>query len=786
VHYFRTYETEVDGTELKRIETEKSFCFLMTESQGVKSVISKCDMVENVDYTIKTIEKNVVNTIRFNENTRIKMASLGMMENVHYDVTKDDEGPVVRIRCIRSGVLPIILAVLLSSRKQTRASAKGVTDKNILNAIDGKQLALKMIANSIYGGMGVSKGYLPCKPVAESVTRSGRGYILFTKSIVEEKFTVKNGYPFDAIVVYGDTDSVFVRYTNSVYPLLRPKDSPWIYDDPKWNASRPELSCIYDLLLVCKYGVEMAKYVTDMIGASPMCLAYEKSFKTILFISKKRYAGYKITWIELGDGRFIIDMGNTKFSASGMECVRRDSCVLVAELTKKVLVTLIEKDDPVQAVKMVTDALDVSRSYSVRVNVLTMYQDLLRGKINYSKLIISKSLSRKAEDYKVASHHVALVKKMKKRDSSYDPKIGERIKYVIVSGSKLQSDSERSEDPLYALENGLVLDMNFYINNQLKAPLHRIFYYVNTNTKIKNRIIESNPDAKWSQIYNPTRFDPKVDVSDDESDDTNVVSVNTTRSGVDDNARAITDTDDTKRVLGKRKSDISSLSCNKKTIGQEKTFHHDTDSNRSETGNTSDSISVLGKRKTDIASFFANKNASGHEKTILSKLPTKISKKIENKRKRIVKQEMNVGITNSMLFSGIQSITMVKHQKPITNQSESTGSNVNRDGGLTAFFTEKTKCYHCENVTHDPNAMLCGTCRSDTVIVNASKKKLSDDTSTMEEKVEKIHEICRNCVKDTPDTNFSNCRNDDCSVLWDRLICGRDLLELKKMSIRDW
>lgn len=47
--------------------------------------------------------------------------------------------------------------------------------------------------------------------VAESTTCIGRMMLEQTKTGVETKYTRENGYPCDAKVVYGDTDSVMVH-----------------------------------------------------------------------------------------------------------------------------------------------------------------------------------------------------------------------------------------------------------------------------------------------------------------------------------------------------------------------------------------------------------------------------------------------------------------------------------------------------------------------------------------------------------------------------------------------
>ena len=80
-----------------------------------------------------------------------------------------------------------------------------------------------MSANSVYGFTGAVVGHLPCLPIASSVTSYGRYLLEKTKEFVEEKYTIANGYEHNAVVVYGDTDSVMVKFgTKSVeetFPL---------------------------------------------------------------------------------------------------------------------------------------------------------------------------------------------------------------------------------------------------------------------------------------------------------------------------------------------------------------------------------------------------------------------------------------------------------------------------------------------------------------------------------------------------------------------------------------
>jgi DNA polymerase elongation subunit (family B) len=50
-----------------------------------------------------------------------------------------------------------------------------------------------------------------------------------------------------------------------------------------------------------------------------------------------------------------------------------------------------------------------------------------------------------------------------------------RFTDVIIKGTKDARAYEKSEDPLYVLENNIPIDTKYYLDNQLSKPLMRIF-----------------------------------------------------------------------------------------------------------------------------------------------------------------------------------------------------------------------------------------------------------------------------------------------------------------------
>eukprot|EP00472_Partenskyella_glossopodia_P012617 CAMPEP_0197539516 /NCGR_PEP_ID=MMETSP1318-20131121/63041_1 /TAXON_ID=552666 /ORGANISM="Partenskyella glossopodia, Strain RCC365" /LENGTH=267 /DNA_ID=CAMNT_0043098261 /DNA_START=55 /DNA_END=855 /DNA_ORIENTATION=- len=141
----------------------------------------------------------------------------------------------------------------------------------------------------------------------------------------------------------------------------------------------------------------------------------------------------------------------------GIETVRRDNCALVRTVVDESLHRLLVKKDKTSAINFVKKTIS----------------DLLCNRVDLSMLVISKSLAK--AEYAGKQAHVELAKRMEKRDPSSAPKLGDRVPYVITRGTKGAKNFEKAEDPIYVLENNISIDYSYYLDNQLKLPLTRIF-----------------------------------------------------------------------------------------------------------------------------------------------------------------------------------------------------------------------------------------------------------------------------------------------------------------------
>lgn len=247
------------------------------------------------------------------------------------------------------GILPTILNTLLARRKEAKrdmAHASGLA-KAVAN---GKQLALKLVANSIYGFTGAAElGMLPQPQIAAAVTCMGRKLTLGTKAICERQAGVT--------CVYGDTDSVFLR-----------------------------LEGVTDIAQASRRAEELAAIV-DAIIPKPNKLEFEKVYRPLLLRGKKRYCGRK----------FEEGKGDGELDVKGLEMVRRDNFPLLPAIQREAMEQLVMHDSPQGADQVVRDAL---------THILAgWHHDLI-------DFTIAKELTKKPENYAVQPPHVRVARQM--------------------------------------------------------------------------------------------------------------------------------------------------------------------------------------------------------------------------------------------------------------------------------------------------------------------------------------------------------------------------------------
>jgi DNA polymerase I len=315
---------------------------------------------------------------------------------------------------IKQGIIPEIIKYLLDTRAKIKKEMKRSRKPERRRYLYSKQYAFKTVANAFYGHLGYIRAKLYVLDTANAITSTGRDLIKKTKQIVETEMPYK--------VIYADTDSVMVG--------LKTKDIKEAF----------------------RTGEELSKLINEGIHHI-LDIKIENVFKTLLILSKKRYAGWNF---EPTDSEF-----EESIITKGIETVRRDWCDLVSETLSGVLETILKEQDIKKAIGIVRDRVEKIKT----------------GKMDIDKLIITKSISKSLKSYKGIQPHIELVKKMKKRDPASAPGVGDRVGFVIVKG--LQMISKRSEDPLYAKEHGLLPDPKYYIESQLLPPLERVFDALN-------------------------------------------------------------------------------------------------------------------------------------------------------------------------------------------------------------------------------------------------------------------------------------------------------------------
>ncbi|KAJ8694870.1 DNA-directed DNA polymerase delta [Pleurotus ostreatus] len=158
-------EEQYEGATV--IEPKKGYYDTPIATLDFSSLYPSIMMAHNLCYTT-VLEKATVER-------------LNLVKDVDYIQTPNNDLFVTKTR--RKGLLPTVLEDLISARKRAKADLKNEKDPFKRAVLDGRQLALKISANSVYGFTGATIGKLPCLAISSSVTAYGRQMIEKTKQV---------------------------------------------------------------------------------------------------------------------------------------------------------------------------------------------------------------------------------------------------------------------------------------------------------------------------------------------------------------------------------------------------------------------------------------------------------------------------------------------------------------------------------------------------------------------------------------------------------------------------
>ena len=333
-------------------------------------------------------------------------------------------------------VLADLLVTLLTSRKAVKRemeSAEGF-QREVLNK---RQLALKLVCNSVYGFCGVDpeKGMLSCKPVAAATTLIGRRLIELTRVYVEKHFAGSD-------VVYGDTDSVMIHWNVNTL-----EEAFYLGE----RAAKDVTKYLRDLLLQEQGGLVGNRDISSMVNI--IKLEHEKEYWPYLLCKKKNYAGRKWTPKSLDPLVF-----KDEIDIKGLQAVRRDTAPLVVDLSMKVIDELLLRKSASSALVLVRETLG----------------KVAREQFPLDSYVLSKSIGASYASENIP--HVAAWTRMRARGQEAPP-IGGRMPYVILAGHG--SLSGRAEHPSFADKKKL--DTPYYLK-ALENPLRKLLQFADDNT----------------------------------------------------------------------------------------------------------------------------------------------------------------------------------------------------------------------------------------------------------------------------------------------------------------
>lgn len=333
---------------------------------------------------------------------------------------------------IRHGILPKMLNELIVTRAMVKDQMKSNMrshrpNRRLQRILDHRQHGLKMMANTTYGYAGASyTGRMPCVEIADSIVSKGRETLENAIELVESKAE------WNAKVIYGDTDSIFIQFKN----------------------------CDKSTAFTRAY--EMVEAISAA-NPHPIKMKFEKIYQPCVLQTKKRYCGFKFESPE---------QTRPEFEAKGIETVRRDCCPAAARMLEMALRIQFTTRN-IQEVKKYVQ----HQFLKIMSGKLSNIQDFIFAR-QYKPRDISKNESVFVPAWQITKRLIAI-------DPRSEPRIGERVPFVIIYGEPRTPLVNLAKTPMEVLSNpSYRINGDYYIQKIICPTLNRIFCTMKIDTLV--------------------------------------------------------------------------------------------------------------------------------------------------------------------------------------------------------------------------------------------------------------------------------------------------------------
>lgn len=330
-----------------------------------------------------------------------------------------------------------MLAMLMSSRKAYKKKmlqAKEDGDVQMTIEYNAKQLAFKILANSLYGVLGNEHWRFYCPNLGKTITLTGqemlkysatRMYDYMTGKITETDHAIDIGFEPKAvaneIVKYGDTDSVFVNLTDY---LTKKGITLGINDDVQREISKVQ-SFINDIALP-----QLLKMHNVNLKHSVMNLKNEFLFSKYYTLQGSKHYCSKVISQEGHPVSFI--------DVKGLEVKRSEIPPKSQEMLQSMIDTIMDEKNKKNDLKPLIDAI-ANKYHDEMKNLLENHQ------IGAARIV---SFSKELEEYKAGKvpQHIKGMLMWNALVGSEEFKMGSKGKLWNVLGIDLDKAPKEIQD----------------------------------------------------------------------------------------------------------------------------------------------------------------------------------------------------------------------------------------------------------------------------------------------------------------------------------------------------